>query len=313
VPPDPETLYLLKYHDNSWPLVRLELRARFGFDPDAGRRMYLLNREPQDVTHSACIEKAVELIARAPDIPALGAFLSRILPRVEDAMVELRSIGHEPSPSTPDLYQLLPFIKGSFELKHPKIRFLLTRTRDEWLFGRIVSEASKKWTLHSRKPKTFSSALEAQFARFCLNALAPHGKELLDAGCGSGSVLVEAADMGFRATGIDLQASAIGMARANLEHFGYIADLKIADVREWKQSTELAFVDFPYGYRCARDRDGEIAMARALATITGKAAIFICGEEMSADIREAGWDILDAATMPFVNVTRHVLLATPRR
>ena len=312
MPPVPETLYLLKYHDNSWPLVRLEMRARFGFEPPPGKRMYLLASAPQDITHSACIEKAVELIARAPDIASLGALLLERLPRVEEAMVDMRSIGHEPSPSTPDLYQLLPFIKGTFELKNPKVRFLLTRTSEEWLFGRIVSEASKKWTVHSRKPKTFSSALEAQFARFCLNALAPHGKELLDAGCGSGSVLVEAADMGFRATGIDLQASAIGMARANLEHFGYIADLKIADVREWKHPTELAFVDFPYGYRCARDRDGELAMARALAAITTKAAIFICGEEMSDDIRSAGWDILDAATMPFVNVTRHVLLATPR-
>ncbi len=313
MPPVLETLYLLKYHDNSWPLVRLEMRARFGFEPPPGKRMYLLASSPQDITHSACIEKAVELIARAPDIASLGALLTERLARVEEAMVDMRSIGHEPSPSTPDLYQLLPFIKGTFELKNPKVRFLLTRTSEEWLFGRIVNEASKKWTVHSRKPKTFSSALEAQFARFCLNALAPHGKELLDAGCGSGSVLVEAADMGFRATGIDLQASAIGMSRANLEHFGYIADLKIADVREWKQSTELAFVDFPYGYRCARDRDGELAMARALAAITTKAAIFICGEEMSDDIRSAGWDILDAATMPFVNVTRHVLLATPRR
>jgi SAM-dependent methyltransferase len=55
------------------------------------------------------------------------------------------------------------------------------------------------------------------------------GKRVLDVGCGAGTDLVRFARGGASATGVDLSASAIGLARANFEQQGLAADLREAD------------------------------------------------------------------------------------
>lgn len=55
------------------------------------------------------------------------------------------------------------------------------------------------------------------------------GKDVLDVGCGAGVEVVRFARAGARVTGVDIAASAITLARQNLEQQGLTAALEVAD------------------------------------------------------------------------------------
>mgnify|MGYP001286285846 FL=1 len=56
----------------------------------------------------------------------------------------------------------------------------------------------------------------------------------LDVGCGTGSTVLQALDMGYNVWGIDISGSAIEKCRARLELGGFYAHLVKCDFLEWK-------------------------------------------------------------------------------
>ena len=71
---------------------------------------------------------------------------------------------------------------------------------------------------------------------------------VLDPFCGTGGILIEAADMGMKAKGIDLLEKMVMTSKGNLEHFGLDGKIKKGDVEESKnQSFEAIVTDPPYG------------------------------------------------------------------
>jgi len=71
---------------------------------------------------------------------------------------------------------------------------------------------------------------------------------VLDPFCGTGGILIEAADMGIKAKGIDLLEKMIVNSKGNLEHFGLEGKIKKGDVEESKNQKFKAIVtDPPYG------------------------------------------------------------------
>ncbi|MGW4322052.1 class I SAM-dependent methyltransferase [Streptomyces sp. NPDC004684] len=62
-------------------------------------------------------------------------------------------------------------------------------------------------------------------ARFCA-ALAPAGARVLDAGCGTGRVMIRLAELGYDCVGVDLDASMLAVAREQAPHLPWFqADL----------------------------------------------------------------------------------------
>ena len=71
---------------------------------------------------------------------------------------------------------------------------------------------------------------------------------VLDPFCGTGGILVEAADMGMKVKGMDLLEKMVVNSKGNLEHFGLEGKIKKGDVKESKnQSFEAIVTDPPYG------------------------------------------------------------------
>ena len=71
---------------------------------------------------------------------------------------------------------------------------------------------------------------------------------VLDPFCGTGGILIEAADMGIKAKGMDLLEKMIVNSKGNLEYFGLEGKIKKGDVEESKnQSFEAIVTDPPYG------------------------------------------------------------------
>lgn len=66
------------------------------------------------------------------------------------------------------------------------------------------------------------------------------GKELLDFGCGSGSLAIKAAGMGARVTGVDISSRSIDVARMAARSAGVQVDFRVMDV----EATEFADARF---------------------------------------------------------------------
>ncbi len=76
------------------------------------------------------------------------------------------------------------------------------------------------------------------------------GDIFLDPFCGTGSLVIEAAAMGFRAIGSDINPSFVEAAKMLSELYGFIADFRVADARSLPfddESVDGIATDPPYG------------------------------------------------------------------
>lgn len=79
-------------------------------------------------------------------------------------------------------------------------------------------------------------------ARFCA-ALVPAGSRVLDAGCGTGRVMIRLAELGYDCAGVDLDASMLAVARKQSPELRWIqADLATFDPAEHHVAADFDLV-----------------------------------------------------------------------
>lgn len=59
----------------------------------------------------------------------------------------------------------------------------------------------------------------------------PHGSKVLDIGCGPGSSVIQAAEYGYKAFGVDISMNAVEKARSRLNRSGIDAEVRQLDAR----------------------------------------------------------------------------------
>ncbi|MCM3749445.1 RsmD family RNA methyltransferase [Paenibacillus pasadenensis] len=200
-------------------------------------------------------------------------------------------------------------VEGEPDLKRPDIVFGLTRFAGRWLTG-ILHEAEPVWLRHQEKPRQYSTALPTRAARAAVNIAVPEpeGQRLLDPCCGIGTVLLEALSMGVDIRGGDLNPLAATGARANLEHFGYSANLvSIADMRSLEGRFDAAILDMPYNLCSVSPPEEQLDMLQALRRLAARAVI-VTTEPIEPIIREAGYRIQETARLTKGNFVRFVHL-----
>jgi tRNA (guanine10-N2)-dimethyltransferase len=138
-------------------------------------------------------------------------------------------------------------------LKTPNKQFFGVLTSNKLVFGIKLTEITPK-TFSERRPRKkpffHPSAMPSKLARCMVNlARAKAGELVLDPFCGTGSVLVEAAIIGCRILGCDVQRRMAEGTRRNLKHFGIEPEgLVIADSRKLPLSQiDHVVTDPPYG------------------------------------------------------------------
>jgi len=101
----------------------------------------------------------------------------------------------------------------------------------------------------STRPFFRSTALPVKLARAMINlARAKRDSILLDPFCGTGSVLVEAASMGIRVVGIDIDYEMASGSRLNLRHYGLDSLVVLGDsLHPMVSSVDSIVTDPPYG------------------------------------------------------------------
>jgi tRNA (guanine10-N2)-dimethyltransferase len=143
--------------------------------------------------------------------------------------------------------------KAKVNLKTPDKTFFGVLTTNKLVFGVKLTEIKPK-TFSERRPRKkpffHPSAMPSKLARCMVNLTRTKAGELvLDPFCGTGSVMVEAALIGCRVLGFDVQRRMAVGCRKNLKHFSVEPEgLVIADARRLPiTKIDHLVTDPPYG------------------------------------------------------------------
>lgn len=139
------------------------------------------------------------------------------------------------------------------KLKCPDKTFLGIFTEEKFVFGLKVEDIPAK-PFMDRRPKNrpffHPSAMPPKLARGMVNlARTTAGMLIFDPFCGTGSILMEAAMVGCRIIGVDVQRRMVMGCRRNLDHFGIKPEsLIIADAcKPPITAVDCVVTDPPYG------------------------------------------------------------------
>ena len=149
---------------------------------------------------------------------------------------------------------ILQNTKGTkVDLKKPDKTFFGVLTSNKLVFGIKLSEIMPK-TYSERRPRKkpffHPSAMQSKLARCMVNlARAKAGELVLDPFCGTGSGMIEAALVGCRVLGFDVQRRMAEGTRSNLAFFGVEPEgLVVADSRKLPLTRiDRVVTDPPYG------------------------------------------------------------------
>jgi tRNA (guanine10-N2)-dimethyltransferase len=147
-------------------------------------------------------------------------------------------------------------MKGEVEvsLRSPDTLFLGVINGNQFFFGRHLASRSRRSFSERRSPlRPFfvPSAIHPKIARVLVNlSRARPGSNFLDPFCGTGGLLLEAAEIGCIPIGSDIDKSMLIGSQQNLSHFGVFfygiwADARMPPLRT--KSFEAIATDPPYG------------------------------------------------------------------
>jgi len=138
-------------------------------------------------------------------------------------------------------------------LKSPKRTFLGVLTENRFIFGLKIAEISKRPFLERRprnRPFFHPTAMPAKLARCMVNLAQPKASELVfDPFCGTASVLIEAALIGCRVMGMDVQRYMVKGSLRNLLYYNVKPEgMLVADAQRLPVAkVDCVVTDPPYG------------------------------------------------------------------
>ncbi|MDD7985696.1 RsmD family RNA methyltransferase [Lentisphaera marina] len=306
-----KNIYFLKLQEFYLPLAELESQSFFGFEISSDQR-FVFSNEQVDISDSAFFDWGGEIIIQESNFEAYLEALKNAQVQVCDARIETPSAGKHPKIKKDVLFEVLEYIEGTFNLSQPKERYAICRDHENWYFVKIFTEKLNRMFEHSKKPATFSSALNSISARVAINILKSAGPEFLDCGCGSGSLTLEACYSGLKTTAIDRSAQAISMTSENLKHFNYSAEVHNKELKDWTSKHDSAVIDFPYGFSCTRDEEDELQNLSLLFPLVYQ-SVFFSSTDLRPQMEAIGYQIVNHKVMKYPNVTRHIIHAIAGR
>ena len=198
-------------------------------------------------------------------------------------------------------------IGGRANLSAPKVTFLTVVTNEKMWFGRLLSESQRVWLAHNQRPYVTSSSLPARLAHVLVNLVASPGERLLDPCCGTGTIVLAAAQSGMAAVGYDLNPRMVGATTKNLQHFGLSADISLADARQIGGQFDAVATDLPYGINLVKDTAEEREILSNLQGLAPKAA-FIALRDLRGLLTDLGYRIEQVLPVPKLSIVRRIFI-----
>lgn len=263
-------------------------------------------RAAVDVARAAYIAECCRLLAQGPNPEGLLAAAGKLGLSMERFRIRVRtSAGAQGLPGQEFERQVADIIEGRPDLSRPVIELLVLGEPGRWLLGEVISTARRGWQGHEHRPFQYSAALPPRIARMMVNLVAAPGDTLVDPCCGVGTVLVEAAEMGVRALGCEINPRLVEHAAANLCHHGMEAELIAGDGRDLRGRFDGAVLDLPYGRSAPRiEEDCRGLVARAVEAARLVAVVTV--DDLTGLFEELGAELLGVAQIAKGHLVRRI-------
>ena len=206
------------------------------------------------------------------------------------------------------MYQVGARIGGNPDLTNPKAVFLVVMTDKNIWLGEVISESDGTWDEHSQKLYQYSSSLPTRFARAVVNLVAFSGDRIIDPCCGSGTILIEAASIGIKAIGCDINPLMAKASAKNVRHFNLDVPIAVADARKIKGRFDAVITDLPYGRNCPLDDQLCYEILANLRNLAPKSAI-VAGTDISQLLSQIGYNMKRVITVPKHTLIRYIHVA----
>lgn len=308
-------LYTFNAQEGEQALCRMEMRALFGDDATAG---ILLSGRDIGVSRSPFVKERVDVMyagdtvadiaSQVPDIDLGGkTFLVRFMKR-NDLSAEAKI---EYAEQRAIERRIADRMRGIANVREPDVTYAIVPFGGRWFFG-VLARNTARWLDHQRKPSDYSIALPTRLARAAVNIAAPDedpaARSVIDPCCGIGTVLVEAASIGMRIVGRDVNPLATTGARANLAHFGYAREVTLGDIADVTARYDSAILDLPYNHVTKITPESQLDLIRHARRIADRSVV-VSIAPIDGMLADAGFRIVDRCVWSKNDAfERHIML-----
>jgi len=298
-------VYMLSGDERERDMALAEARALADARPCSAKLVEAERRI--DIGRAAYALCGLELIASGPDLDAACRELADTKLASDDFAIEVRRIPRKLKIGHREVANALALvIDGRPNLDHPAESFLALVTADGVWFGRKLPAAEPGWRRFVRKPYDCSSALPAHMARAVCNLVVRGGERVVDPCCGSGSLLLHAAELGADVTGFDISKAMVGSTNKNLEHYGYAGQASLGDATQIRGSYDVVLTNLPYGIMSPVTESTLRKLVHNIVRLAPR-GVLIAARDTSADIREGGAVPDQVIRLPKFSMTRFVV------
>ena len=290
---NPTYLYTFKYDYHHEGLCRLESRQLFNQEE---KDNFIFSTTKVDPSISPFIKHRLEIVLTSNSYTELISTIQNLNIKTEDFTVEYLILNDDLT-ERGDRQKIQTdigmSITGEPDFKHPKVIYSVGRHQGNWYFGTLAKH-STGWRNHINKPRSYSNSIDMTTAK-SLVTIASKGnknKQLLDACCGVGTILLEACCSGFEMEGNDIKISHCDYTQQNLNHFGYSAKVHHSDIKDLQKSYDAVIIDLPYNlYSFSTD-----AITQEIINAGAKLAarvVIVSIDDISEMILNSGLKIID--------------------
>lgn len=299
-------LYLTSVPNHEAELVNAESRILTGHSPNAYG--ITISEKCVDVTRGAYVKCCMEILFEGGGVSEVCGQIEASGLYAEDFRV---SVVKRPRRLEADTIKIAHIvggvIGGTVRLEQPRVVFLVVITHEQVWLGRLLSESDGWWFVHRKRPYMTSSALPTKLARAIVNLIADPSDRLVDPCCGTGTIVLEAAHIGMRVVGYDINPKMVKATQGNLVHHNLGASVQLGDARQIKGQYDALATNLPYGIMLDRDPIQDWAILQNLNNIASKAA-FVSIQDLSQPLEDLGYGIQQIVHVPKQNMVRRIYI-----
>jgi tRNA G10 N-methylase Trm11 len=286
-------MYIFNYDDNESDICKLE--SRYIFNKEETKKL-LFSDIKVEPSISAFIKKRLDIILFSENYSTIINEIKKESICIEGFKVEYLVLDGDTTEYADRLKKLKDIgcsIEGIPDYYKPTITYALCYYEGIWYFG-ILIKNNFDWHKHKQKPCSYSSSISMSIAKALVNIAANANKEknLIDACCGVGTIMLEACFAGYNIEGCDINEKICKDARENLSHFNYTANVVCSDIKDISKRYDAAIIDLPYNLFSYANDKIILHIIGSTADITNRLVI-VSASDISSLISNTGLKISD--------------------
>ncbi|MFW6158061.1 MAG: TRM11 family SAM-dependent methyltransferase [Planctomycetota bacterium] len=297
-------VYLLAGDERSRDLALAEARAVCGAERISDRLVRADRRAR--IERTGYLAGGIEVLAEAPDVESACEQVARIGLHADDFAIDVVRIPQRLKVSRRETANALALVlDGRPNLDDPAERFTAYVTANGVWFGPTLDAPEREWKRFVEKLHECSCALPGRVARAVCNLVVRGGERVVDPCCGSGTLLLNAADLGASVTGFDVNKKMVGATNANLLYFGFRAAAEQADAAEVTGEYDLVVTNLPYGKMSAVTPAEEGRLVRNIVPLAPR-GVLVTTSHIAEPIAAAGAHVEQTIPLSKFTMTRYI-------